>query len=635
MTTFRRRLASVCALILAIACSDGQTGPTESADGRIDLDQATLVDFAAGDTSVWLTLEVEPDSYYVLAIAPKSGGIYISPFDSAKGSQIGYYVQVNGASPAALRFTPVLRGPAHGSIAYRIDPSPFGSAARAVITAQRVPADPEHVAAGIALGDSIAGEALDSPTDVDIFTFTGSAGQIIEPKIHIPGPAGVTGSICANVSAPNGAHLGAVSGFPGDTVLTDIQGGRIHLPADGIYQVRVNSGRNGCFGWGGFDPYTGPFALVVAEIDPAPESASASLTAGDTVTAEAIDQVGDIDEFTIHGAPGSMVIFHFRTLGDMLRFEVPGAEYFQYSMAGDTSWLDRTSGRITLPESGEVTVTFSGFSDGPGGSTGPYQFFVRGIDPAPESVPAAVTYGEVVTGETIDTPGDLDRFTFSGTAGQLANVHLSALGAPPGGTLALQLYAPNGATVGPEVVSTVADQDSVDRATGRQPLPSTGTYTIEVRGLRDGHRDDVGAFRIAPRLLDPHPESLPDTFDIADSLVGESLDEWGDIDDFYFTIADSVWIEFGVGIQALNGVGGAIRISVTDVATGDTLAFRQVLTPAYETTNPVPAHPATYRLRVEGVGDPEPPSGPYVAQVYTFPLSGTAPVGAVRRNVTP
>jgi hypothetical protein len=637
MKQFRKPLLLAGGILAALACSADPTGPRESPDGQLPLDQATLVDFAAGDTSAWLTIEVVPDSYYVVEVTPKRGGVYLTPFDSADGSQIGPYSGVTEASPAELRVSHVAVGTAHGSIAYRIDPSPYGSAARAVVTARQVPAGPEDAVAAIAIGDSISGESLDTPGDVDLFTFSASAGQIIEPTIHLPGPAGLTKSICANVLAPDGTELGSVSGYPGDTILDASQGGRIELPATGSYRLRVNSGRNGCFWWGDNGAYLGPYTFALTEIDPAPESAGAALAVGDTVTSESIGQVGDIDRFTIHGTPGSFVIVYYRTLGDLLRLEVPGRPA-QFSFSEDSSWLDRPSGRILLPESGEVTISFLGHVDGPGGSTGPYQFFVHGVDPAPESVPAAVVFGEVVSGETLDTPGDVDRFTFSGTAGQLGNVHLSALGAPPSGALALRLYAPNGSALGPEVVSTAADQDSVDRATGRQLLPSTGTYTVEVRGLRDGHRNDLGAYRIEPRLLDVHPESLPDTFDIADSLVGESLDEWGDIDDFYFTLTDSVWFEVGVGIQAVNGVVGAIRIAVTDVATGDTLAFRQVLAPAYEVTNPVPAHPATYRLRVVGVGfteDAEPASGPYTAQVYASPLSAKPPASTARRIAAP
>lgn len=633
MTLLHKRALVAGVLFAAIACSDDPTGPQESSDGTIALDHATLVDFAAGDASVWLTLPVVPDSHYVIEVAPSEGAIYVSPFDSVNGSMLGNYAKVDGATPALLRTTPVIAAPAGGSIAYRIDPTPEGSDVRAVLTPRLVPAGPEHITATIALGDSVVGEALDAAGDVDVFTFTGTSGQIVEPMIHIPGPVGVEQAICANLLSPSGAHLGAVSGFPGDTVLTDIQGTRITLPATGVYRLRVNSGRNGCFGWGGQGPYIGPYTFALAEIDPGPESVSATLAAGDTVTSEAIDQIGDIDRFTIHGAPGSLVIVYYRTLGEKLRFDVPGRSV-QVSLSGDSSWLDRPSGRIHLPESGEVTVTFSGFSDGPGGATGPYQFYVQGIDPDPESVPAEVAYGEVVSDETIDTPGDVDRFTFSGTAGQLGIVHLSALGAPPSGVLALQLYAPNGSAVGPEVVSTAADQDSVDRATGRQVLPSTGTYTVEVRGLRDGHRNDIGAYRIETRLLDIHPESLSDTFDVADSLVGESLDEWGDLDDFYFTLTDSVWIEIGVGIQSSNG-GGGIWMTVVDVSTGETLASRLVLSPAYEVTNPVPAHPATYRLRLEGVGDGAPASGPYVAQVFTSPLGTVPKAGAVRRIRVP
>lgn len=629
MTTFRNRLLFLGALAAAAACGDAPTGPTESSDGSLPLDHATLVDFAQGDTSTWLTLETQPDSYYVLEVAPKDGAIYVTPFAEGSGTPIGPYVLVSDSTPTILRTTPVAVGPATGSIRYRIDASPLRHSARAVITARQVPAGPELVAAAVTLGDSIAGESLDAPDDVDLFAFTGTSGQVIEPMIHIPGPDGFAQSICASLLAPDGTPLGGVSGFPGDTILTSLQGGRITLPATGTYRLRVNSGRNGCAGWSDFVPYVGPYTFALPVIDPSPETGPQDLGAGDTVTTEGIDRIGDIDRFTIHGAPGSQVELFLQTLGGKLRLDI-GGHFDQISVPGDTSWLDRASGRITIPDSGKVTATIAGFTDGPGGDVGPYRFYVDGASPAPESTSPAIAFGDTVSGESIDKLVDVDRFTFTGTTGQLVNVHFSAIGAVPNGSLTLQLYAPDGSTVGPSVSSTVADQDSVDRATGRQTLPAAGTYTVEVRGSDDRDRNDVGAYRVWLRQLDAHPESLADTFNVADPLVGESLDEWGDLDDFYFTLTDSVWIEVGVGFQAPTSTG-AVWMTVDDVATGERLANRLLLAGASEGTNPVPAHPGTYRLRIDGVDTALPTSGPYTVWISTSPLSSPAPVGAAAR----
>lgn len=603
MKMFRRHLLFSGALITAIGCSGDPTGPRESPDGRLELDEATLVDFAVGDTSAWLTLETEQDSFYVLEVAPKDGGIYVTPFDSVNGSQIGPYAQVTEASPAVLRVTHVVGGGAHGGITYRIDPSPFGAAARAVVTARRVPAGPEHISGVIALDAAITGESLDAPGDVDLFTFTGTSGQIIEPMIHIPGPEGVTLAICANISTPNGAVLGAVSAFPGDTVLTDFQGGRLTLPTTGIYQIRVNSGRNGCFGWGGNGPYVGAYTFDIALIDLAPETASADLAPGDTVTTEGIDRIGDIDLFTVHGTPGTQVNLFLRGIGVMMRLEVPGLPML-VSLVADTSLLDTPSGRRTLPDSGKVTVKVTGYYDGPGGTTGLYQLAVYAIDPAPEVRPAAIALDDTVTGEAIGFPGDIDRFTFAGTAGQFVNVHLSAVGALPNGSLALQLFAPNGSSMGAAIGSIVTDQDSVDRATGRRELPVTGTYTVEVRGSDDRHREDIGVYRVIPRLINTAPELRPAFLAPGDSVVGESLDEWGDVDEFFVTIADStvfaVVVDFGAP-----GVFGSVRMTLTDTATADTLGTLVVASQTLDATPGIILPPGTYRIRMEGVLDEE------------------------------
>jgi len=63
------------------------------------------------------------------------------------------------------------------------------------------------------------------------------------------------------------------------------------------------------------------------------------------------------------------------------------------------------------------------------------------LGPGPESVPARIVVGQVVEGEAIDGPGDVDEFTFTTAYGQGAGVCLRRIGTDVD-TLEMRLWEP-------------------------------------------------------------------------------------------------------------------------------------------------------------------------------------------------
>src|SRR5262249_49468597 len=143
---------------------------------------------------------------------------------------------------------------------------------------------------------------------------------------------------------------------------------------------------------------------------------------------------------------------------------------------------------LTVGPAGTYYLTI----DARSGQTGSYQFKVWNV-PAPTTT--SLTPGQPVSG-SIGVPGQQDRYTFGGTAGQ--RVFLDVLGSA-GSSLAFTLLGPDGSTL---LAASNQNQGN------RMSLPATGTYTVVV-----GHGATLaatGAFQFQVNILpsDP-PLSIP------------------------------------------------------------------------------------------------------------------------------
>ncbi|HTD59190.1 MAG TPA: hypothetical protein VK679_00995, partial [Gemmatimonadaceae bacterium] len=325
---------------------------------------------------------------------------------------------------------------------------------------------PEHVSQTITIGDTVTGESIDVPGDFDTFKFRTHKFTILGIDVigGTPDPS------------PQWSLSGALPGlglFGGEGL-----SGRVDLDSISYNTFVVSST---------YANVVGPYKFVFYQWPTAPEHHAATVTLGSSITDEPIDYPGDVDQFTVTGTPGAYGIISLQ-----------GGYVQALVMPTDSTLLTSTesygalqySQRFQIPASGSVLLRVRQipYDIIPGTATYVVNTFV--INPAPEHVPATTAIGDTVTGESIDAFGDLDQFTFSGTAGQKVVVEFAT---PQGvyedanhlgGTLVLQVLAPDGTMLGQ--ISSGNPTPLTAQTTGTLTLPSTGQYTIAVSGADNG-----------------------------------------------------------------------------------------------------------------------------------------------------
>lgn len=393
--------------------------------------------------------------------------------------------------------------------------------------------EPETVPPRFEIGDTVANEAIDVPGDVDVFYFQGAAGQEVIAFLQtLDGPDGHTLWLSIRDSA-RALEIRGTLGNAGDTILEARSSGRFVLPQTGTYMARVEGPL-----WPSYWDRTA-YRFHIYPVSRRPESVDARVAIGDTVTGEAIDAVGDVDEFTFTGTAGQEVNVLFRRdsgAGEAIELRLIGpgglignpVPVVNRSLSLD----EKGTGRVVLPHDGEYTVRIEGPESGsPERATGAYAFEIYPINRAPESVAPRVAIGDTVTGESIDRPGDVDEFTVAATEGQYLNAVVYSLASDPGAAFHLELLLSDHGFIAETRPGTESD---ALWATGRIRLPVTGDYTIRIRAYGDQGSMGRGAYGFALVPIDPAPESLAATIAVGDTIVGESIDHIGDVDRFTF-----------------------------------------------------------------------------------------------------
>lgn len=249
-------------------------------------------------------------------------------------------------------------------------------------------------------------------------------------------------------------------------------------------------------------------------------------------------------------------------------------------------------------------------------ATESYRFMVYQVVPTPESRAARFTIGDTVSGEMLDPVADVDEFVAAGQAGQEIAGIIYGLNATGVGLLGLSVTdTATGAQIGfARGHPYIPDFSTVS---GRFTLPGTRDYRFTVRGLPfGGHYTGPYLFRF--HTINRAPESIGATVAVNTEIAGESIGEFGDVDEFAFPSAANA--EFNVFFQ-----GSAPR-----------QAYLEVVPPGggvVAATSTIPSDSglfenATGRFRVAQAGAVT----IRVTQLFTFLLSDT---GAYRFYVYP
>jgi hypothetical protein len=390
---------------------------------------------------------------------------------------------------------------------------------------------PESRERTIAIGDTIT-ESIDQYGDVDEFSFDGTAGEeiIVFFQALNEQPTG-TGLTLTLTDSTAHAEIRTIESDGAERALENETSYRLRLISTGRFLIRIQGltfftapGRNG----------RGPYRFLVYPIDRAPEGTPGTVAVRDTV-AEAIDAVGDIDEFTFDGSAGQELEVNLQILDGLssnLLLEVWQGEsrYAAASTRVQGALDDNGTGRFTLPVAGTYTVRLSSADRGaPDSATGHYRFELYPVDRSPEAARATVSIGDTLTGESIDRPGYVDEFTFAGSAGEQLVVFFNLVDSTSPGMLDLDVIAPDGVTrVG--VAKVGLPGEYTPATTARVTMSTTGTYTLRVYGVRV----NVGAYTMELYHVDPAPESAASAVPLGVWVTGESIDREGDFDEYTF-----------------------------------------------------------------------------------------------------
>src|SRR2546422_6554101 len=203
------------------------------------------------------------------------------------------------------------------------------------------------------------------------------------------------------------------------------------------------------------------------------------------------------------------------------------------SLGSDTSLLRQVTGRFALAGAGTYRLRVSGAPYYPYDlNYGPYRLFLYRINRRPETLPHTLAFGDRLSGETIDLPGDVDEFRVTVPDSSGANLVAELATQPAEGT-GLSVYLVDRAT-GATATAAALYTAGVRASPGRVVLPP-GTYTLRVDVSHYQDRPVLrGAYRIWLYRFGLGPELVPNTFAIGDTVAGEVIDPWGDADRFHF-----------------------------------------------------------------------------------------------------
>jgi hypothetical protein len=551
-----RALGAPLLALLAVACDGSPTEP------RSDEPEIVFTNFlmtgavGAMDSAAYWTLlppgrahrislratSGSPNDTLVLVVRDSSTNLVLAEVRSAGSQEDLHETQVQLAPLADPAFVWIVvrgAGPGHGSEFEFMIRSPDP--------------DPEHTPSDLTLGDTVTGERYDGGgTESDTWAFAAIQGgeYIVELAFDdfVPGTTGTVVSVFFESDqmpgSPRSHTLGA-SDFEGNTWL-------FTAPTTGTHHFRLVATGD----------WSGSYRFVITPRVRAPEGVPAVIAVGDTI-AEAIGSMGDIDEYTIALTAGSEIVFAVATdetwpMGLRMSLAAPvfGA-LFNESLSGPIPTLDLVgSAAYEVAVSGIWTVRVSApWGTSRVDATGGYRFQIYEVDRAPESVPATITLGVAVSGESIDRRGDVDEFTIALDSGAYFTGTFVSETPPGGGAVAAELIGlgPNGEpTTLWSHVAAGAERDSTQSLVVQ--APATGSYALRVTS-------PIAApipYSFLATVVDPSPESAPVVVPLGVWVDTEQLDFAGDVDRFLLDVVSQK--HYAMELEGPVFTTGAVRM---------------------------------------------------------------------------
>ncbi len=552
--TPQRLLVGGC-LVTVLACGGDTTGPGDSVPSQaipIVVGDTLVQAFAAGDTVARFIIRSAAPIDVAVFAQSELGNFALGITDSVTGELLGQGQAFQDPASGHLMLNrtntvPVGDGRVLLLEVFSLQPN---APARVRLLVHRVNRAPEIAPNSFAVGDTIVGETLENIADIDDFVFQAAAGG--EFIAYLQGEEGVIpGELILHVTSPDGTErLAAVANAAGDVELEAQATARFIVPEGGNYRVEV--GYPGVLTVTPELPGTGSYRFVVRAIDRDPEHAPVLLAPGDTLTGEAIEYVGDVDEFQIPVVADSAYNVFAQMQGSSENAElqltvVAGGQEIAFltSSVGDTALAGRFTGNFTAAATGTVTVRVLCPSERLGIQRGPYRLFVYPVNRAPELVPASIAPGDSIA-ETIEFPGDIDKFTLSRPSTGVVNVILHR-----GATSAEWLDLTWSPAAGNETLNCYHTPPSTEAgcATGRVVL--AGALPLTVASALGATTSFRGGYSLVALAIDTTPE-VPSQI-VLNQTIQEELNPRGDLDIYQLPYSEGTLIELvGSGGGTLN-----------------------------------------------------------------------------------
>lgn len=400
-------------------------------------------------------------------------------------------------------------------------------------------------------GQTING-VIEQPGDIDDIRLDVVEGEEMYFHHHMPDPPvnGQGFSLLDGTTSLNKAPLASFA--------LPIDQQRAHYlwraPRTGSFTMRVQNGQIA----GPASDFPAPYTVEVQRVNPAPEAIPGTgWIYGDTITGESIERRGDVDEFFVtFDAPQMtrLVLVAQRTGiegGVYLTVEGPGGiGVANQSVAAPTASDTISVGpHVEFPVAGTYRFRLEGTSLSPI----PYRFFLLPSHVGPEVIGDTLPVGPWITGEAIDSIGDIDRYVFPVVAGRRYVAQVELL---PGSTGAVSFES--------DLMSARSDGTrdfGVSTTTGH--MRATVGWFPSLAGLAQG------PYRLRIQYSTTQPETAAPTIAIGDTIDTESLDVMYDEDEFTFSGTAGDLLRMSA-VSAAQGAGARLVLHLVGAgASGD------------------------------------------------------------------
>jgi hypothetical protein len=307
--------------------------------------------------------------------------------------------------------------------------------------------NPNTTSTALTVGNTVT-STISQPGEIKEYTFTGTAGQRLYYDALINNN---TSTIYAQLISPSGQTVF----YNGDA---DNDRTAFTLTESGTYRLILDGNGNN----------TGDYSFKLIDASTAP-----SITLGTTVT-DTLTPGLETDIYRINGTAGQKLFFDFGA-------NATNASWILYgpgNQSVNSNYFSSGYFETTLTSDGTYLLILSGNN-----STANVNYSFKVTNPP--TTTTALTTGNTIT-NTISQPGEVDEYTFTGTAGQ--RLYYDALINNNTYSINTQLISPSGQTV----------LSNSDANSDRTPftLTETGTYKL----ILDGNGNKTGDYSF--RLID-------------------------------------------------------------------------------------------------------------------------------------